>query len=256
MSGLTLQQLIIAFLAIATRLSGLVLFAPFYSSAAVPARVKAALVVACSFLFLPSLASSLARLQPGNWPGLVMGEVLIGAGMGIATNLVFDAVQMAGQVLSTQMGFSLINILDPQTQVDSTVVALFHQTIAMLIFLRLDVHLWLLRGIARSFTLVPPGTAHLSSTFTMTAVHAGGEVFTLGVQMAAPVLSATFFTDVVLGLLGKASPQAPLMMLGPPIKTLLGLAILYVALKYWPAMLDRFFLHSMELSDRLLQEAR
>ncbi len=256
MSNMTLQQVLFAFLAIAMRLSGLVLFAPFYGSASVPPRIKAGLVLACSLLFFPAVAPTLAPANLGEWPALVFGEVLIGAGMGIATNLVFDAVQMAGQVLSTQMGFSLINILDPQTQVDSTVVAMFHQTIAMLIFLRLDVHLWLLRGVARSFAIVPPGTAHLSAMFTMTAVHAGGEVFALGVQMAAPVLSATFLTDIVLGLLGKASPQAPLMMLGPPVKTLLGLSILFAALKYWPAMLDRFFLHSMELSNRLLLEAR
>ena len=74
--------------------------------------------------------------------------------------------------------------------------------------------------------------------------------------MAAPVLSATFLADIVLGLLGKASPQAPLMMLGVPIKTMLALAILFVALKYWPAMLEHFFASSLELSNRLLEQAR
>ena len=255
MSGLTLQQVLIAFLAITVRLSGLMLFAPFFGSMAVPPRVKVGLVVATSMLFYPALSPELAHINLSAWPGLVFGELLVGAALGIATNLVFDAVQMAGQVLSTQMGFSLINILDPQTQVESTAVALFHQTIAMLIFLRLDVHLWLLRAVGRSFTVVPPGSAHLSGLFTMTAVRAAGSVFTLGIEIAAPVLSATFLTDIVLGLLGKASPQAPLMLLGPPLKTLLGLSILFVALMYWPAMFGRFFLSSMELSNRLLEQA-
>ena len=256
MSELTLQQVIIAFLAITVRLSGMMLFAPFFGSQVIPPRVKVGLVVAATVLFYPALSPALVHIDLRSWPSLVFGELLIGAAVGIATNLVFDAVQMAGQVLSTQMGYSLINILDPQTQVESTVMALFHQTIAMLIFLRLDVHLWLLRAVGRSFLILPPGSAHISAAFTMTAVRAAGEVFTLGVQIAAPVLSATFLTDVVLGLLGKASPQAPLMMLGPPIKTLLGLSILFVALKYWPAMLDRFFLNSMELSNHLLEQAR
>ena len=256
LSGMTLGQIASDFLAITVRLSGLMLFAPFFSSQAIPPRLKAGLVIAVSVLFFPVISPSLGHLELSSWPSLVFGELLAGAALGIATNLVFDAVQMAGQVLSTQMGFSLINILDPQTQVESTVVATFHSTIAMLIFLRLDVHLWLLRALGRSFQSLPPGTAHLSALFTMTAVRAAGTVFTLGVQIAAPVLSATFLTDVVLGLLGKASPQAPLMMLGPPIKTLLALGILFVALRYWPAMLDRFFLSSMELSNRLLQEAR
>ncbi len=256
MTDLTLQQAIVAFLAIAVRLSGLMLFAPFYGSQSVPPRVKAGFVFAITLLFFPTLYPSVALLDLRAWPSLMLSEILIGAALGIATNLVFDAVQMAGQVLSTQMGFSLINLLDPQTQVESTVIALFHQTITMLIFLRLDVHLWLLRAVGRSFIELPPGSAHITGTFTMTAARAAGAVFTLGVQMAAPVLSATFLTDIVLAFLGKASPQAPLMMLGVPIKTLLGLGVLFVALKYWPPMLDRFFLLSMQLSDTLLQQAR
>lgn len=252
---LPVQGIITAFLTISVRLSGLMLFAPFFGSMSIPPRIKAGLVIVLTILFYPSLAPTIATRDFSDWPALVFSELLVGAALGIATNLVFDAAQMAGQVLSVQMGYSLVNILDPQTQVDSTVMALFHQTIAMLIFLRLDVHLWLLRAVGRSFTLLPPGSAHLSAAFTFAALRAGGRVFELGVQIAAPVLAATFLTDVVLGLLGKASPQAPLMLLGPLVKSLLGLVVLFFALKYWPAMLDRFFLSSMQLSNHLLELA-
>jgi flagellar biosynthesis protein FliR len=247
-----LERILLAFLAISVRLTGLMLFAPFFGSMSVPPQVKAAFVIVFSVLLYPVLSGPLMGLELSHWPILVFGELLIGAALGIATNLVFDAVQMAGQVLSVQMGFSLVSILDPQTQADSTVVAMFHQTIAMLIFLRLDVHLWLLNAVGRSFTVLPPGSMRLSSAFTIAAVRAGGQVFVLGLQIAAPVFCATLLTDVVLGLLGKASPQMPLMLLGPPIKTLLGLCVLFAALKYWPAMFDRFFMSSLELSDHLL----
>ncbi len=255
MTTVTIQEVILGFLTITVRLSGLVLFAPFFGSASVPPRIKAAIVLALSLLLYPTLSASLAHRDLSDWPVLVLGELLIGAAMGIATNLVFDAVQMAGQVLSIQMGYSLVNILDPQTQVDSTVMALFHQTIALLIFLRLDVHLVLLHAVARSFVLLPPGSMHVSAAFTRTLLEAAGSVFNLGLHMAAPVLSATFLTDIIIGLLGRASPQAPLMLLGPAVKSVLGLAVLFAALKYWPGMLDHFFQSSMELSDRLLQLA-
>ncbi|MGI4854667.1 MAG: flagellar biosynthetic protein FliR [Janthinobacterium lividum] len=255
MIELPLDKIILGFLTISVRLTGLMLFAPFFGSTAIPPQLKAGLVVGLSILLYPVLSPHLVPVDLSSWPKLVFGELLIGSAIGIATNLVFDGVQMAGSILSTQMGFSLINLLDPQTQVDSTVIAVFHQTLAMLIFLRLDVHLWLLRALGRSFLLLPPGSAHLSGAFTMTAVQAGGQVFTLGLQMAAPVFSATLITDVVLGLLGKASPQMPLMLLGPPIKTLLGLGVLFAALRYWPSLLDRFFLNSIQLSDQLLRLA-
>jgi len=253
---ISLLKIIWAFLAISVRLTGLMLFAPFFGSFAVSPQIKASFVVAFSILLYPVVSAMLMTADLSRWPTLIFGELLIGAAMGIATNLVFDAVQMAGQVLSIQMGLSLVTLLDPQTQADSTVVAMFHQALAMLIFLRLDVHLWLLGAIGRSFQILPLGTIQFSSAFTMATVRAGGAVFVLGLQMAAPVFSATLLADIVLGLLGKASPNMPLMLLGQPIKVLLGLAILFAALRYWPTMLARFFESTAELTNRLLILAR
>ena len=256
MSTLPLQAAIAALLTITVRLSGLALFAPFFGSTSVPPRIKAALVFGLTVLLYPALSPTLSPPDLSAWPMLVLSEFLVGSALGIATNLVFDAVQMAGQVLSVQMGFSLINILDPQTEVDTTVMAVFHQTVAMLIFLLLNVHLLLLRVVARSFVLLPPGHIHLPGAFVLTLLHAACSVFGLGLRMAAPVLSATFLTDIVIGLLGRASPQAPLMLLGPAVKSLLGLGILCATLRLWPSMLERFFQGSLELADQLLHLAQ
>jgi len=244
-----------ALLAISVRLSGLMLFAPFLGSSVIPARIKAALVFALTLLLYPVVARTWTPAPLVEWPLLVFRELLVGIALGIATSVVFEAVQMAGSVLSVQMGYSLINILDPNTQVDTTVIAMFQQSIAMLIFLRLDVHLWLLRAVGNSFSYLPPGSATLSMPFVSTLVGAGTAILFTGVQIAAPVLSATLLTDVVLGLLGKASPQLPLMLLGPAVKSLLGLSILFVSLKYWPDMFRKLFLDSIGYADRLLHLA-
>ena len=245
-----------AVLAIGVRISGLMLFAPFLGSVVIPARIKAVLVLALTFLMYPMISRTLQPLPLHEWPLIVFRELLVGVALGIATSVVFEAVQMAGQILSVQMGYSLINILDPNTQVDTTVVAMFHQSIAMLIFLRLDVHLWLLRAIGNSFTYLPPGSAQLTAPFTLSLIGAGTSILLIGVQIAAPVLSATLLTDIVLGLLGKASPQLPLMLLGPAVKSLLGLGILFVSLKYWPEMFRVLFLDSLGFADRVLHLAR
>jgi flagellar biosynthetic protein FliR len=175
--------------------------------------------------------------------------------MGIATNIVFEAVQLTGQVLGIQMGYSLVNILDPQTQVDTTVVAMFYQSIVMLLFLQMDVHFWLLRAVGNSYRYVPPGTAHLNSLFTVALFKTVGEIFGLGVQIAAPVLSATLAADIILGLLGKASPQMPLMLLGPAIKSLLGLVILIATLRYWPDLFRRLFTDAVASGEHLFHLA-
>jgi flagellar biosynthetic protein FliR len=202
------------------------------------------------------LSGTMPKLNISQWPMMVFGELIIGVALGVATNVVFDGVQMAGSVLSIQMGYSLVNILDPQTKVESTVMATFHQTIAMLIFLRLNVHFWILRALARSFDYLPPSSGHFGAGFTAAVLQAGSSVFAIGIQIAAPVLSATLLADIALGLMGKAAPQLPLMLLGPAVKSMLGILILISALKYWPGIFERLFLGSMVQADHILHLAQ
>lgn len=243
-------------LTIGIRLSALMLFAPFFGSVVIPARVKAVFVLVLTFLLYPAVGHNLALQPLSRWPYLVFTEFLIGAGMGIATNLIFEAVQLSGHVIGIQMGYSLVNILDPQTQVDTPVMATFYQSIIMLLFLRMDVHYWLLRAVGNSFDYLPPGTAHIGGLFTMGILKTVGDLFGIGIQIAAPVVSATLAADVVLGLMGKASPQMPLMLMGPAVKSLLGMVVLIATLKYWPDLFRHLFLGAMNNGDRLLHLAR
>lgn len=255
MIEIPLLTIITKLLTIGVRLTGLMLFAPFFGSVVIPVRVKAILVFALTLILYPAVGQVIDPRVTTNWPWLVITEFLIGVGMGIATNIVFEAVQLSGQVLGVQMGYSLVNILDPQTQVDTTVMATFYQSIVILLFLRMDVHYWLIRAVGNSFRDVPPGTAHLSGLFTFSVVRTVGEAFSLGVQIAAPVLSVTLAADIILGLLGKASPQMPLMLLGPAVKSVLGIVVLIATLKYWPDLFRRLFLDSITNGERLFHLA-
>jgi flagellar biosynthetic protein FliR len=250
-----LKQILSAIMVIGLRVSGLMLFAPFFSSVSIPPRVKVVLVMAITAVLYPVFSPQLSSLATTQWPSVVASETLLGIGMGLAANVVFEAAQIAGQMLSVQMGYSLVNILDPNTQVESTVVALFHQTMAMFIFLALDVHHWILRAIAHSFQYLPPGTATINPMFTKTLLHEGAIVLELGIQIAAPVLAATLLMDVVLGLLGKASPQMPLMLLGPAIKSMLGVLVLGATIGFWPRLFERYFSQSIAYTEQVLHLA-
>jgi len=253
---ISLIPILSSVLVIGLRVAGLMIFAPFFGSASIPPRIKAVLVIAITAVLYPVYAPRLQAMPMPNWTLLVASETLIGIAIGIATNVVFEGVQMAGQVLSVQMGYSLVNILDPNTQVDSTVVAFFHQSLAMLIFLGLDVHHWILRAVAHSFDYLPPGSATLNPMFAKAMLHEGAVVLDLGIQIAAPVLAATLLADMVLGLMGKASPQMPLLLLGPAIKSMLGVVVLSVTIQYWPHLFQRYFSESIAYTDRLLHLAR
>jgi flagellar biosynthetic protein FliR len=253
---ISLTHIISSVLIIGLRVSGLMLFAPFFGSAVIPPRIKAVLVIAITTVLYPVYSPHLHGATLSHWPLIVASETVVGIAMGVATNVVFEGAQMAGQVLSMQMGYSLVNILDPTTQVESTVVAFFHQSLAMLIFLGLDVHHWILRAVAHSFEYLPPGSATLNPFFVQALLHEGAIVLDLGIQIAAPVLSATLLADVVLGLMGKASPQMPLMLLGPAVKSMLGVLILGVTMRYWPHLFERYFSESIAYTEHLLHLAR
>ena len=125
--NLNLNTVVVPFLIISMRVSMVVLFAPLFGSVAIPPRIKAIVVIVLTVLLYPLLAQRAAAIvTEANWAMVIGAELAIGIAMGIITNLLFESMQLAGQVLSVQMGYSLINILDPQTQVDTTVMAVFH----------------------------------------------------------------------------------------------------------------------------------
>ena len=244
-----------AIMMIGIRVSGLMLFAPFFGHGAIPPRIKVILVLTITAVLYPVFSPRLATISLSQWPVIVASETVLGIGIGLATNLVFEAVQIGGQILSIQMGYSLVNILDPTTQIESTVIALFHQLLALFIFLAMDVPHWILRAIAHSFEYLPPGSATVNPIFTQTLLHEGAVVLELGIQIAAPVMAATFLIDIVLGLLGKASPQMPLMLMGPAVKSMLGVLVLGATLSFWPRLFERYFTQSITYTEQILHLA-
>jgi flagellar biosynthesis protein FliR len=256
MIHIPLLAIISGFLTIGVRLTGLMLFAPFFGGSVIPVRIKAGLVLALTVLLFPTVGKDIGTFALIDWPIMIFTEFLIGVGMGIATNVVFEAAALAGQILGIQMGYSLVNILDPQTQVDTTVIPVFYQTMVMLLFLRMDVIYWLLKAIGNSFLYLPAGTTHLSGMFTQSVLSTGAQMFGLGVQIAAPVLSATLVTDILLGLLGKAATTMPLIVLGPAVKSLLGISILIATLKFWPDLFRHLFQDSVTNGEHILHLAR
>ena len=168
---LSLIDLLTGPMVVGARVSGLMVFAPFFGNSAIPVRIKAVLAVVITAVLYPVYSARVGVITLLQWPGVVARELMLGVVMGLAANFVFEAAQMAGQVFGVQMGYSLVNILDPQTQVDTTVVALFHQTVAFLFFLQLNVHHWILRGIAHSFEYLSPGAVHLSRGLTAELLH-------------------------------------------------------------------------------------
>jgi len=252
---LDLTQIVSAAVVIGVRMSALLTFTPFPGGAAAPMSIKAGLAMALTALLYPVYGHAIPSLAAANVVGLIGNEMLTGLLMGLTVTFIFDAAQMAGQIMGMQVGFSLVNIIDPQTQVDTPVLSTLHQLIVLLIFLQLNVHHWLLRGAANSFAYLPPGTARLSGIAVGTLLRGAGAIWLAAVEIATPVLFATLLADVALGFIGKASPQLQVLFLSMSVKTILTLVVWMSALALWPGQFELYFARAISTSEQLLHLA-
>jgi len=252
---LRLENLLAAVAFVGARISGLLLFVPFLGSSAIAPRIKVGLVVLLTAVLYPVCGPRGLELTPVGLLRVMFSEALIGMLMGLAVQIVFEAAQFAGQTMGMQVGYGLVNLLDPNTQVDTPVLAVFSQTVVMLLFLQLDVHHWLLRALAASFAYLPAGSALAGAELAGQLLHMAGGIWLAGVQIAAPALLATLLCDLVLGFLGKASPQLPVLFLGLSVKSMVGLAVLGLSLKYWPGIFEQYFSSAIHWAERLLHLA-
>lgn len=250
---LDLDKLVQAVGVTGARVSGLLLFAPFFGSASMPPRIKAALGITLIWLLSPlALVRGADSTSSTDWVAFSLGEFVIGLLLGLSVQLVFEAALLAGQMLGIQMGFSLVHVLDPQSQADTPVLSLFYQTIVLLFFLALNVPELLIRGLAHSYSYLPAGTVVLKGAAVETLLAAAGGIFFAGVQIAAPVLAATMLADIVLGFLGKASPQLPVLFVGLSIKSVLGMLILMGTIATWPRWFEGAFGVAVTRGEQLL----
>lgn len=250
-----LQNMFIALASVGMRISGLLLFAPFFGSDAIAPRIKVGLVVMVTALLYPACRPQLLAMEMSQVVVSIVSELLIGLLIGLCARLVFEAAQFAGQVMGVQVGFSLVNVMDPTTQVDTPVLSSFSQTIVMLIFLGFGMHRCLLQAMGASFTYIPLSQAAVRGEVVHRLFTDAAGIWLTGLQIAAPLLITTMLADLLLGFLGKASPQLPVLFLGLSVKSLAGLTVLALALKYWPGIFEEQFSRSIRTAETMLHLA-
>lgn len=217
------------FILVAIRAGFLLFFCPPWDSRIIPMQVRVYSILVISLILTPVVASHLPPF-PGTWidlGGLVIREFLLGLSFGLVIRFVMAGVQMAGNLLSIQMGFGMVTLFDPQTRSRSTIIADLFVVLATLIFLAIDGHHALLSLLTLSFQEAPMGR---SLTFPMNLFHFlpafGAVMYQLAVKLAAPVLAVLFLTQVALGLVARAVSQIQVMIVSFPLTIALGLIFL------------------------------
>lgn len=236
------------------RVSGIMVFAPIFSSAAVPARIKAGFVLVISYLLAP-MAAAIPAAHAEISAVAVLGELGVGVTLGLALGLLNEILYFAGELLGFQFSFSLVNLLDPNTQIESPLLAQMFTLLGTLVLFGAGLDRTILLAFMRTFRDAPVGSVAFSGRAGLPLVMAMSGVLFAGLQLAAPVIAATLLVEVVVSVLGKLSPQLPVMMISVPAKTLLGYVVLIGSLALWPRFLESRFSLLLDGAEHVLRQA-
>jgi flagellar biosynthetic protein FliR len=249
--GLDWSNFLAAMVLVLVRVSGMVAFAPFFSSTALPVRTKAVFVGAVAYLLAP-LVAALPQAQVTLSFSALLGELAVGLVYGLTLTLLTEMMLFAGQIAGVQFSFSAVNLMDPTSSIQTPLLGDLFQLMGTLVILAAGLDRIMLASMVRSFRVVPLGSYAMAPTTALAIVRAAGGIFLAAVELAAPILAATMMVEVAVSLLGKLSPQLPVMSLTVPLKTLTGFAILTGSLALWPRFIEARFAGLLDLAERLI----
>ena len=161
--------------------------------------------------------------------------------IGHTAYLLFTGIQMAGQIVDIQAGFGLVNVVDPTSNTQVSILGQFYQVIALLFFLAIDGHHILIRAVGDSFALIPAGGFSWLTQANMAGPLLSdffSRLFIIAFQVAAPSIATLFLVNLTMGLLSRTIPQMNVFIVGLPLNVLIGLGFTFLSLSLLGTVLN------------------
>jgi flagellar biosynthetic protein FliR len=239
-------ELFKVFVLVIVRFSGMIVAAPVLGSRNFPVLAKAGLAALSALVVLPALPASSYSLpdDPVEFALIGAGELLIGLGMGFVMTMVFAAIQVAGELMDMQTGFSLMNVFNPAVETQVPIFGFFFFILAVLYLLALNGHHMMIKAMASTFQEIPIGGFVLKPELVGQVSTWGSAMFYDGLLIAAPVTGAMMLTYLTMGLAGRVVPQIQLFVVGFPITISIGLLVAAVSVRVYLTVLEGTF-HQM-----------
>jgi len=218
------------------RISGIIAVAPPFAAATVPVAVRALLALALTLIVVPAVPAWTGA-GPWDFAAAAAGGLAMGLAMGLIILLLLLAIQGAGELIDLEMGFGLVNVIDPAFGRPVPLVGNFLYFLALVVFLAVDGHLLVLRALLDSFQAIPPGGGRWEGPVLAAVARQFAWVIVTAVRIALPVVGVLFLTTAALGVLARTMPQLNVFMVGLALKIALGLAVIALVL---PALYQVF----------------
>jgi flagellar biosynthesis protein FliR len=221
------------FILVLARVTPLFVIAPLFSSQIIPPHVRGIVAVGISIGLAPiALHGQHIPTDALTLFELVIEGMLVGLGFAFTLAVLMAAVESAGSVIDVLSGFSYGALINPMDGQQTAVVNRFYSIVGTLIFLVINGDAWTLRGLARTFQLVPLTSAPRLTSLLGGAEQVFGTVFTAALEVAAPVLVALLITDVAFGIVSRVVPQLNIFAVGFPTKVAVALLVVGASLPF------------------------
>jgi flagellar biosynthetic protein FliR len=220
------------YLLILSRVASLLFTMPVFSSNMLDGRLRAFLAFFLALLCAPILPVPADLPVDILYLGFLVGkEVLVGLIIGLIASYLFEGIRVTGNLVSEMSNLSMAQLLDPSTDEENQVIGEIQYTIALLILFSVNGHHFFIQAIFDSFRIVPLTNASFSLPLLPMMIHMTGDIFVVGIKLAAPILCALFLEKVLLAMLAKVSPDLDIIFVAMPIGILVGIYFIMIS---WP----------------------
>ncbi|MEW6056951.1 MAG: flagellar biosynthetic protein FliR [Bdellovibrionota bacterium] len=230
---------VLTFFFVLVRVSSMLAFLPLLGDRTIPANIKILFGLALSFVVFPLLWSGGVRVDykvfnsTSQTIWVITSEVSFGILVGFVSRWIFDAVQVAGHVAGTSIGFSMASVLDPHTETQNIALAELQYILVALLFLSMDGHHVFLSAILKSFEVAPLAAINFFANTESVAqylIQMSAEVLLLGVKLCAPILVVILLLNLAMGIMARAVPHMNVLAVSFSVNILVGLLVVLVSL--------------------------
>jgi flagellar biosynthetic protein FliR len=227
----TAAQVYVAGLVFA-RVGAMVMLMPGIGDNSVPPRIRLSFALLMALILTPLVQNSVGPVPSsvGGLAGQVIHEILIGLMIGAVLRLFFTALSTAGEIISMQTTLSFAQTTNPSMEQSSTAVATFLSMLGLTLIMATDLHHLFIGAIVKSYDIFPFSRAVPVEDAATLALRTVADSFSLGVQLAAPVIVFSLVFNLAVGLVGRVMPAFQIFFVASPLSVILGLSLLALSL--------------------------
>jgi flagellar biosynthetic protein FliR len=218
------------------RILPVLVFSPFLGGEVIPTEVKMGVGVTLSIVLFPVVMHRMGAIpiSPLPYIALLCKEIFIGLSMAFIINVVFDAARVAGNLSDTMMGSNNAQLYVPQLGQQVTLYSNLKVQLSVVLFLTLNGHHIVIEALADSFIAVPldgfPQFGHGVWPFFELAARAFADLLKISLVLSAPVVLATFLTDLGMGAINRVAQNFQVFFIAMAIKPLVAAIITAISI--------------------------